>query len=148
MEKSDIMMTRDTRNDDIFDSIVMADEKFRGEGYHEGFKKGTYRGLQNGLKHGTSHGAQLFTEISFYYGFAVAWKCLLQHRTDSKLRKRMKVLDSLLDLIHNCSYDDPQSATLQDDVGCLRSKFKQVCSILCIQTDFRDYSNVSHGTSF
>ncbi|XP_054626967.1 protein LTO1 homolog isoform X1 [Dunckerocampus dactyliophorus] len=142
------MMARDTGNDDMFDCILMADEKFRGDGYHEGFKRGTYQGLQSGRKHGASHGAQLFTEISFYYGFAVAWKSLLQHRIDPKLRKRIKALESLLGLIQNCSYDDPQSATLQDDVDRLRSKFKQVCSILSIQTDFRDYSKTSHEASF
>ncbi|XP_054626968.1 protein LTO1 homolog isoform X2 [Dunckerocampus dactyliophorus] len=87
-------------------------------------------------------------QISFYYGFAVAWKSLLQHRIDPKLRKRIKALESLLGLIQNCSYDDPQSATLQDDVDRLRSKFKQVCSILSIQTDFRDYSKTSHEASF
>ncbi|XP_061620355.1 protein LTO1 homolog [Phyllopteryx taeniolatus] len=141
-------MAVDTDNNDIFDCIVMADEKFRGEGYEEGFKKGTHQGLQTGRRHGASHGAQLSAEISFYYGFVVTWKCLVQHTSEPKQRKRLKTLESLLGLIQNSSYEEPQSAKLKDDMGRLRSKFKQVCSILSVHTDFKDYTKTSTGASF
>ncbi|XP_011485329.1 oral cancer-overexpressed protein 1 isoform X3 [Oryzias latipes] len=135
--------------DDLFDSIILADEKFRGEGYQEGFEKGTRRGLQDGRRHGASHGAKLSSEISFYYGFAVTWKCLLQQSTDDKSsRKRVKALDAVLALIQNCNLDDPQSEKLQDETEKLRAKFRQVCSMLNIPTDFRDYIKVAEGTSF
>uniref|UniRef100_A0A3P9IXL9 LTO1 maturation factor of ABCE1 n=1 Tax=Oryzias latipes TaxID=8090 RepID=A0A3P9IXL9_ORYLA len=134
--------------DDLFDSIILADEKFRGEGYQEGFEKGTHRGLQDGRRHGASHGAKLSSEISFYYGFAVTWKCLLQQSTDDKSRKRVKALDAVLALIQNCNLDDPQSEKLQDETEKLRAKFRQVCSMLNIPTDFRDYIKVAEGTSF
>ncbi|XP_051915520.1 protein LTO1 homolog [Hippocampus zosterae] len=141
-------MALETHDNDIFDCILMADEKFRGEGYQEGFEKGTYQGLQTGRKHGASHGAKLSTEISFYHGFVVTWKCLLQHGPDPKLRKRVKALESFLYLIQNCSCDDPQSAKLQEDMAKLRCKFKQVCSMLSIQTDFKDYTKTSQAASF
>uniref|UniRef100_A0A671WVT9 Essential protein Yae1 N-terminal domain-containing protein n=1 Tax=Sparus aurata TaxID=8175 RepID=A0A671WVT9_SPAAU len=51
-------------SEDLFDSIVMADERFRGEGYREGFDRGVRRGLQDGRRHGASHGAKLSTEVS------------------------------------------------------------------------------------
>lgn len=135
-------------NEDLFDSIVMADERFRGVGYREGFEKGTRRGLQDGRRHGASHGAMLSTEISFYYGFAVTWTCLIRHNTDVKSRKRMKALESLLGLIQNPTHDDPQSERLQEDVGKLRAKFRQVCSMLSVPTDFKDYFKTSEGTHF
>ncbi|XP_041791602.1 protein LTO1 homolog [Chelmon rostratus] len=135
-------------NEDLFDSIIMAEERFRGEGYREGFEKGTYRGLQGGRRHGASHGAKLSTEISFYYGFAITWKCLLRHNTDLKSRKRMKALGSLLGLIQNSPHDDPQSAKLQEDMEKLRAKFRQVCAMLSVPTDFNDYIKTSEGTSF
>lgn len=134
--------------EDMFDTILMADERFRGEGYKEGFDRGTQRGLQNGRRHGASHGTRLSSEINFYYGFAVTWKCLLQDRTDAKSRKRVKVLDTVLGLIENSNYDDPQSPKLQEDVEKLRSKFRQVCSLLNIPSDFKDYVKTSEGTSF
>ncbi|XP_074522659.1 protein LTO1 homolog [Halichoeres trimaculatus] len=134
--------------EDMFDSIVMADERFRGEGFREGFERGTRRGLQDGRRHGASHGAKLTTEVSFYHGFAVTWKCLLQSNTDVKSRKRLKALDALLTQIQESSHADPQSAELQMDVERLRAKFRQVCSMLNVPADFKDYVKTSEGTSF
>uniref|UniRef100_G3PM90 Essential protein Yae1 N-terminal domain-containing protein n=1 Tax=Gasterosteus aculeatus aculeatus TaxID=481459 RepID=G3PM90_GASAC len=127
---------------------VIVTELFRGEGYQEGFHRGRRRGLQEGRRHGASHGAKLSTEISFYYGFAVTWRCLLRHHVDVRSRKRMKALEALLALIHNSPHDDPQSALLQEHTEKLRAKFRQVCSMLSVPTDFSDYTRTPAGTSF
>ncbi|KAL6112646.1 lto1 [Pungitius sinensis] len=134
--------------EDLFDNILLADERFRGEGYQEGFHRGSRRGLQEGRRHGASHGAKLSTEISFYYGFAVTWRCLLRQSADVRSRKRVKALEALLALIHTSPHDDPQSAHLQEHTEKLRAKFRQVCSMLSVPTDFSDYLRTSAGTSF
>ncbi|XP_029948591.1 protein LTO1 homolog [Salarias fasciatus] len=133
--------------EDLFDSILLADEKYRGEGYREGFQRGTRRGLQGGRRHGASHGARLSSEVSFYHGFATTWKCLLDHSTDVKSRKRLKALESLLGLIRDSPLDNPQSVTLQSNTDKLRAKFRQVCSMLSVPADFRDIHTAA-GTSF
>lgn len=141
-------MASGSGNEDLFDNIIMADERFRREGYREGFEKGTCRGFLYGRKHGISHGAKLSIEISFYYGYAITWKYLLQSNTDVKSRKRMKALKSLLGLIQNYPRDDPQSLELQEDMMKLRAKFRQVCTMLGVSTDFKDYFKTSEGTYF
>lgn len=95
-------------------------------------------------------------QVSFYYGFAVTWQCLLQHNADAKsrygllkhiftythtrkadkarepsdrfvsVRKRLKALEAVVGLIRNSLYDDPQSAELQEEMDKLRAKFRQV----------------------
>ncbi|XP_059255210.1 protein LTO1 homolog isoform X4 [Mustela nigripes] len=62
---------------DMFDAIVMADERFHGEGYQEGYEEGSSLGLIEGRQHGTLHGARIGSEIGCYQGFAFAWRCLL-----------------------------------------------------------------------
>uniref|UniRef100_A0AAZ1Y1D0 Essential protein Yae1 N-terminal domain-containing protein n=1 Tax=Oreochromis aureus TaxID=47969 RepID=A0AAZ1Y1D0_OREAU len=118
-------------DDDLFDSIVFAEERFRDEGYREGFEKGSRRGLQDGRRHGACHGARLSCEMSFYYGFAITWKCVLQNSIDGKSRKRVKALETLLGMIQSSPLDDPQSQKLQDDMDKLElsSDRSALCSV-------------------
>ncbi|XP_069034040.1 protein LTO1 homolog isoform X4 [Embiotoca jacksoni] len=125
-------MAGSREDQDLFDSILLADEKFRGDGYREGFERGTRRGLQDGRRHGASHGARLSSETS----------------NPMCCRKRVKALESLLVLIHNVPLEDPQSATLQENMERLRAKFRQVCSMLSVPADFKDFIRTAEGTSF
>uniref|UniRef100_A0A3B3Z558 Essential protein Yae1 N-terminal domain-containing protein n=1 Tax=Poecilia mexicana TaxID=48701 RepID=A0A3B3Z558_9TELE len=110
----------------LIESFCLSSVRFRGEGYQEGFQRGTKRGLHNGWRHGASHGANLSSEISFYYGFAISWKCLLEHQSDDRSRKRLRALEALLNLTQKFPLDDPQSVKLQEDTEKLRAKFRQV----------------------
>ncbi|XP_046926939.1 protein LTO1 homolog isoform X5 [Lynx rufus] len=47
---------------DVFDAIVMADERFHGEGYQEGYEEGSSLGIIEGRRHGTLHGAKIGSE--------------------------------------------------------------------------------------
>ncbi|NP_001077021.1 protein LTO1 homolog [Danio rerio] len=141
-------MAFEPNNDDLFDSIIMADDRFHVEGYQEGFDEGVRQGTIEGRNHGRLHGAKLSAEVSFYYGFALAWKCLLQSSTDVKARKRLKAMESLIGVIQNFPYEDPQYEKLQEDMERVRAKFRQVCSLLNVSTDFREYLSGSTSMSF
>ncbi|KAG9267103.1 protein LTO1 homolog [Astyanax mexicanus] len=135
-------------SEDLFDSILMADNRFHIEGYREGFEEGTRQGMIEGRNHGMLHGAKLSAEVCFYHGFALAWKCLLQNSEDVKARKRLKAVESLVGLIQKFPYEDPEYENLQEDMEKVRAKFRQVCSLLNVAADFREYLSGSSGMSF
>ncbi|NXW04921.1 ORAV1 protein, partial [Fregetta grallaria] len=69
---------------DMFDEIVMAEDRFHGEGYQEGYAEGSHVGVAEGRRYGSLHGAKIGSEIGCYLGFALTWQRLLQKCTDEK----------------------------------------------------------------
>jgi len=132
---------------DMFDAIVMADERFHGEGYQEGYEEGNSLGIIEGRQYGTLHGAKIGSEIGCYQGFAFAWRCLLHSCTTEKDSKKMKALESLIGMIEKFPYDDPTYDKLHEDLDKIRGKFKQLCSLLNVQPDFK-ISAEGSGLSF
>ncbi|XP_069078005.1 protein LTO1 homolog isoform X2 [Pleurodeles waltl] len=125
------------QEDDMFDSIVMAEERFHGEGYDEGYSEGVHAGLIEGHEYGAMNGAKIGSEIGFYLGFALTWRSILhsQNNEDDKLSKKLKVLDSLEGIIKECPWEDATNDKLQENLDKARGKFKQLCSLLNIQPD-------------
>ncbi|XP_041917650.1 protein LTO1 homolog [Alosa sapidissima] len=138
----------DNVGDDLFETIFMADDRYHIQGYHEGFDEGKRQGWHEGQNHGRIHGAKLSAEVSFYSGFAVTWKYLLQNDMNSKARKQLKLLEMLTGLIQTFPLEDPQHKNLQENMEQIRAKFRQVCSLLHISTDFHGYINSPGQLSF
>ena len=80
---------------DMFDVIVMADERFHGEGYQEGDEEGSSLGMIEGSQYGTLHGAKIGSEIGCYQGFAFAGCPLHSPATekDSKKDEGLRIVD-------------------------------------------------------
>ncbi|XP_068834388.1 protein LTO1 homolog isoform X1 [Capricornis sumatraensis] len=132
---------------DMFDAVVMADERFHGEGYREGYEEGSSLGMIEGRRHGTLHGAKVGSEIGCYQGFAFAWRGLLHGCATERDSKKMKVLEALIGMIQKFPYDDPTYDKLHEDLDRIRGKFKQLCSLLNVQPDFK-ISAEGSGLSF
>ncbi|XP_075829049.1 protein LTO1 homolog isoform X2 [Microtus pennsylvanicus] len=122
---------------DMFDAVVMADERFHGEGYQEGYEEGSSLGIVEGRQYGTLQGAKIGSEIGCYRGFALAWKCLLHSGACEKDSRKMKVVEALITLLQHFPYDDPTYERLHEDLDIIRGKFRQLCSLLNVQPDFR-----------
>ncbi|XP_031244909.1 protein LTO1 homolog isoform X2 [Mastomys coucha] len=105
---------------DMFDAVVMADERFHGEGYQEGYEEGSSLGIIEGKQYGMLHGAKIGSEIGCYRGFALAWKCLLHNGASEKDRK-MKVVEALIELLQGFPYDDPTYEKLHEDLDRIRA---------------------------
>ncbi|XP_069760665.1 protein LTO1 homolog isoform X2 [Narcine bancroftii] len=120
--------------------------RFRGKGYQEGFIEGGQLGEAEGRRYGLANGAKIGSEVSFYKGFVVTWKCLLQNNQDAKNSKKEKALNSILEMVHNFPYEDPTNEKLQEDLEKMRAKFKQICSLLNVKPTFHTEKSV--GMSF
>ncbi|KAL8169739.1 UNVERIFIED_CONTAM: ribosome biosynthesis protein lto1 [Gekko kuhli] len=122
---------------DAFDAIVMAEARYHGEGYQEGYVQGTQAGAMEGRQYGIQQGAKIGLEIGSYLGFSMTWLRLLQKNSDDKHSKKIKVLESLIEMIQTFPHQDPTYDKLQEDLEKIRGRFKQVCSLLHIPSDFR-----------
>nr|XP_042705067.1 protein LTO1 homolog isoform X1 [Chrysemys picta bellii] len=110
---------------------------FHGEGYQEGYAEGSHVGVIEGRRYGALHGAKIGSEIGYYLGFALTWQRLLHRSAEEKPSKKIKALESLIGMIQKYPYEDPTYDKLHEDLEKIRGKFKQVCSSLNIQSDFR-----------
>ncbi|XP_038662002.1 protein LTO1 homolog, partial [Scyliorhinus canicula] len=126
---------------------LLPDDRFRGKGYQEGFTEGGHLGETEGRRYGLANGAKIGSEVSFYKGFAFTWKCLLQKNQDAqKSSKRLKALNTLLEMVQRFPYEDPTYDKLQEDLEKMRAKFKQICSLLNVQPAFQNAT--AAGMSF
>uniref|UniRef100_A0A2K5K0T6 Uncharacterized protein n=1 Tax=Colobus angolensis palliatus TaxID=336983 RepID=A0A2K5K0T6_COLAP len=107
---------------DIFDSIVMADERDLGN-------ESVASWLINFTLKYFSH-----SQIGCYQGFAFAWKCLLHSCTTEKDSRKMKVLESLIGMIQKFPYDDPTYDKLHEDLDKIRGKFKQTFTFVFLSS--------------
>ncbi|XP_075044392.1 protein LTO1 homolog isoform X2 [Mixophyes fleayi] len=111
--------------DDLFEGIVMCEQRYRGEGYEEGFSEGNHVGETEGKQYGAIYGARTGSELGCYLGFASTWKHLLSPSSEDKESKKIKSLDSLIKMIRSFSCDDPTNDKLQDEICRIRGKVKQ-----------------------
>ncbi|KAM8939736.1 protein LTO1 homolog isoform 1-T1 [Pelodytes ibericus] len=132
---------------DLFEGIVMSEERYHCDGYEEGFAEGNYVGTSEGKQYGANYGARAGSELGCYLGFASTWRHLLGSGMDDRHSKKIKTLDSLIRMIQHFSYDDPTNDKLQEDMTKIRGKMKQICSMLNVQPDFK-ISNDGAGLSF
>lgn len=49
----------------------------------------------------------------------------------------MKVVEALITLLQDFPYDDPTYEKLHEDLTRIRGKFRQLCSLLNVQPDFK-----------
>ncbi|KAM7164122.1 protein LTO1 homolog isoform 1-T1 [Macrochelys suwanniensis] len=121
---------------DVFDAIVMAEERFHGEGYQEGYAEGSHVGVIEGRRYGALHGAKIGSEIGYYLGFAMTWQHLLHRSAEEKPSKKIKALESLIGMIQKYPYEDPTYDKLHEDLEKIRGKFKQEKSIAAVMVCF------------
>lgn len=141
--------------DDFFDQITLAANKRQETAYVDGVEKGSQVGYQNGEVIGWKKGSQIGAEIGFYAGFVSTWLAIIEsdpgmfindsidHDTaKSKLTKINKCLLALQTQLqrYNTTLKQRDVDDLTDVLSKLRSRFKQLCSLLKYE-----YSNIDRS---
>lgn len=121
---------------DAFDSITFSEDRLVKCGFQEGFEKGRIEGEKEGFVLGCKKGSEVGQEIGFYQGFAEGWIAELKAREEKKSEKVLNHLEKLL----NLSQQIPRTNSKDQDIGELlgetRAKFKSVCSMLKVNSEF------------
>ncbi|XP_030372274.1 protein LTO1 homolog [Scaptodrosophila lebanonensis] len=110
----DPVETRDIN--DLFDDIVLTEEKHARLGFEEGLKDGLEQGNEEGYKLGYAQGVELGNEIGTIYGQVLAQ---LQVPHTSKVQRTLEQLRALIDQFPRTN--DPE-ADIIGAVEQIRSK--------------------------
>jgi len=132
---------------EAFEAITFAEDAFSNTGFGEGHAQGVCEGQQEGLHIGLEKGRELGRELGFYQGFAQAWLDRVQLQqigsdvNDQKTRKSVKTvsqLEKLVDLIGQIPPYNKRDVDLTERVNAIRARFKTVCSLLGVTSEWRD----------
>lgn len=119
--------------DDLFDSVVFFEENCQKQGYKDGFDEGRFNGWREGFEIGLQKGNELGAEIGFYKGFVLTYLTCYESGEHDTCRVKTK-LESLWKLLSQNWGDNTKDLTTE--LETVKAKFKQICSILNIKTEY------------
>jgi len=121
----------------LFDSIVLSEDRLVCEGYNRGYKAGKQEGSKEGERLGREKGGKIGAEIGFYLGFVEQWREV--YSGDGVEDKRKERIVLALEKLDKEAKNFPQinsKEELVDKLDKIRAKFKLLCSLLKVNSDF------------
>ncbi|GFN91022.1 oral cancer-overexpressed protein 1 homolog [Plakobranchus ocellatus] len=139
--------SRECQDDDLFHSVTMTEEISWNQGYSEGLELNREKATEEGYNLGASKGLEIGMEVGFYAGYATQVMTIFRNETSKS--RILKVCEAIITLANNFSDVDPMDEALTDNLRTIQGKFKQLTSLLGVQTDYvKESSNNSKGSSF
>ncbi|XP_064538167.1 protein LTO1 homolog [Drosophila montana] len=109
---------------DLFDEIVLTEEKHARLGYSEGISDGRAQGNQEGYQLGYAQGVQLGEELGAIYGQVVAQQQL------PHTEKLLRTLQQLRELIEQFPRNNNPEADIIGAVEHIRTTHRRLCALL------------------
>lgn len=126
---------------EVFDEILLSEEKLIAESYKEGFKIGAVKGNPEGYHLGYHRGAEIGSEIGYYTGVTESY---LNFAKDGNLpEKIIKSLNNLKTLLDNFPRYNTEDVDIIEQASIIRAKFKKVSAQLKIDVAYPEVSNLS-----
>lgn len=127
---------------EIFDDIVLIEERLMQQGYKEGFEQGSKEGQIEGFKLGYSQGVQLGKELGNIYGF------ILAQQQKQNTEKVLRTLAHLKDLISKFPKTNDPDKNIIEDLDQIRQQFKKLNAMLCIRNTSKELTTKKPDLSF
>lgn len=124
---------------DVFDDIVLIEEKLTEQGYSEGFKDGQSAGNSEGFHLGYHRGSELGAELGYYYGVTTYY---LQNKVD-KSSKVAGILENLKVFLEEFPQTNDENCDIFELATGIRAQFRKACSFLKINGKYPEADNLN-----
>lgn len=124
---------------DVFDEIVLCEDRKNTEGYEKGVADGKLAGNTDGYHLGYHRGAELGAELGYYYGILHACSVSERNKTD----RQKKAIESVLKLIDNFPRTNDDQADIFHLTDNIRAQYRKTCAILKICGKYPDADQLS-----
>ncbi|RZF40860.1 hypothetical protein LSTR_LSTR003370 [Laodelphax striatellus] len=118
---------------DVFDDIVLTEEKIVQDSYEIGFRKGILEGEIEGFHLGYHRGSELGNEIGFYSGFVDILTSISALKSDFP-EKSVVILTKLKKVLAEFPRSNVEDSDMVQLLENIRSLYKKLCSILKIDS--------------
>lgn len=122
---------------DVFDDLLLVEERLSEESYQHGLQEGAEQGNVDAYHFGYHRGAEIGAELGFYYGVLCAQQNSAQTETkDTPLTKGAILLTELKKEIEEFPTFNDLEVDLLERLVKLRNKYKKLCSLLKISAKY------------
>ena len=133
----EIEVSRDIN--DIFDDIVLSEEKLINKSYQKGFDDGLIEGNTEGFHLGYHRGAELGAELGYYYAVLYHYS----KSSDCHSDRALKSIAACLKLIDDFPRTNDEKADILTLADSIRASFRKTCALLKINGRYPEADQLS-----
>lgn len=116
---------------DIFDDIVLSEDRINEEGYQKGLADGKSIGNTDGYHLGYHRGAEIGAELGYYYGTLSSYS-----NRETTTEKQQKSIEVVLQLIGEFPRTNDEQIDILELADKIRASYRKACAILKINGKF------------
>ncbi|CAH0552938.1 unnamed protein product [Brassicogethes aeneus] len=126
---------------DVFDDLLLSEEKVIEKAYEEGFNKGINQGNPEGFHLGYHRGSEFGAELGYYAGVVETYmKYLEKAGTNERVHKTIDILNKL---IKHFPIVNDHNADIIELMNEIRANFKKLCAQLKVNLSYPDLDELS-----
>lgn len=121
---------------DVFDDLLLVEERLSEESYQRGLQVGAEQGNVDAYHFGYHRGAEIGAELGFYYGVLCALEGGCRKRSEETPTKGDILLTELKGEIDEFPKFNDLEVDLLERLMKIRNKYKKLCSLLKVSAKY------------